>query len=192
MCSLLGLRAMLRRAIMAIRLLRYWKLFRSFSLVRGRMGWLCLKEAERNEGVSLSFFHRASASRGLCTPCLGPPPALHKAARTIKFLSALSQQAALFFYVRSSNTYRIIADLSALFSLRKTPKSQWIWVTFSMPSIVSNKFCCWRRSWDTIGGLKERKWRWEGKTGQPRAHFTIQSHFKLHIFMWLRSTKIAA
>jgi hypothetical protein len=73
-----------------------------------------------------------------CYALLGPPPALHKAARTINSLSALSQQAAPFSYFRSSNTYR------------------------------TNEFCCWRRSWDTIGGLRERKWRgWEGKTGQP-------------------------
>ncbi len=82
---------------------------------------------------------------------LGPPPALRKLARTIKSLSALSQQAALFSYFPSSSTYRIVADLSAPFSLRKTPKYQGIQVTISTPSILPKKICCWQRSWNTIG-----------------------------------------
>jgi hypothetical protein len=121
---------------------------------------------------------------------LGPPPALRKAARTIKPLSALSQLAALFYYIPSSSTYRIVADRSAPFSLRKTPKIHGIRVTFSTPSILLKKKIVVGEDLGIQLGIKKKKMARLGRQTRPTWGAFCCSHacFKLHIFIGLRST----
>ena len=121
---------------------------------------------------------------------LGPPPALRKAARTIKPLSALSQLAALFYYIPSSSTYRIVADRSAPFSLRKTPKIHGIRVTFSTPSILLEKKIVVGEDLGIQLGIKKKKMARLGRQTRPTWGAFCCSHacFKLHIFIGLRST----